>query len=419
MINYIYVVKLYNMSEIIKVLVLPSDSSGIGKYRSLDPHIYLNNHYGDEFFVDIMFENVEEVNFKSYHIVHFHKRLVKGKSLEWQVEKIKEIQSHGTKVVMDVDDYWILPNGHPLQRNYKENGYANNQLTLLRLVDYVTTTTPIFADKLKKSGVKNVIVIENSIDPSEPQFSGETQKSDKVRIGWLGGSSHGPDIQLMEGMANKMEVAFKGKYQMVLCGYDTRGFINEMTPQGVRKRPIKPWETSWFAYESVFTNKFKSLDEDYREHLLKFNRELPYDDSEKNYRRVWTEPINKYALGYTKFDISLAPLVENDFNSMKSELKAIESGFYKKALIASDFGPYKMSLTNAWDRGGFNNNGNALLIPSSKNHKLWFDHTKRLINNPSMIEDLGERLYETVKDKYHLKTTTEKRKDFYKQLINL
>ena len=41
------------------------------------------------------------------------------------------------------------------------------------------------------------------------------------------------------------------------------------------------------------------------------------------------------------------------------------------------------------------------------------------MNNRSMIEELGERLYESVKDKYHLKTTTEKRKDFYKQLINL
>jgi len=51
------------MSELIKILVLPSDTSGIGKYRSLDPHIYLNNHYSDEFFVDIVFDNVENVNF--------------------------------------------------------------------------------------------------------------------------------------------------------------------------------------------------------------------------------------------------------------------------------------------------------------------------------------------------------------------
>ena len=116
------------MSELIKILVLPSDTSGIGKYRSLDPHIYLNNHYSDEFFVDIVFDNVENVNFNDYHIIHFHKRLVRGKDTEWQVSKIKEIQKGGSKVVMDVDDYWLLPNGHPLQKSYKDNGYSKNQL---------------------------------------------------------------------------------------------------------------------------------------------------------------------------------------------------------------------------------------------------------------------------------------------------
>lgn len=406
------------MSEIIKVLVLPSDTSGIGKYRSLDPHIYLNNHHSDEFFVDIVFDNVEDINFSDYHIVHFHKNIVKGKPTDWQVEKIKEIQKSGTKVVMDIDDYWHMPVGHPLHARYKELGYAKHQLSLARVVDYVTTTTPIFAQEIKKIGVKNVMVIENSIDPEEPQFKGITQESDKVRIGWLGGSSHKPDIDLMTGMANRMETTFKGQYQMVLCGYDLRGNITEVLPNGQkRQRPIKPWETPWFAYEAVLTNNYKNLDDEYREHLLKFNKDIEYNDSDKPYRRVWTQPINKYALGYTQFDISLAPLVENDFNKMKSELKAIESGFYKKALIAQDFGPYSMSLTNAWERGGFSDKGNALLIPSSKNHKFWFEHIKRLMNNPSLIEDLGERLYESVKDKYHLKTTTQKRKEFYKQLI--
>jgi glycosyltransferase involved in cell wall biosynthesis len=103
---------------------------------------------------------------------------------------------------------------------------------------------------------------------------------------------------------------------------------------------------------------------------------------------------------------------------MKSELKIIEAGFYKKALISQDFGMYSSTLVNAWDRGKFNDKGTAFLISSNKNHKFWFEHIKRLMNNPSLVEDLGERLYESVKDKYHLKTTTEKRKEFYKQLIN-
>jgi len=43
---------------------------------------------------------------------------------------------------------------------------------------------------------------------------------------------------------------------------------------------------------------------------------------------------------------------------------------------------------------------------------------KRLIENPNMIEDLGNRLYETVKDRYSLKNVTKDRIQFFKSIIN-
>ena len=42
---------------------------------------------------------------------------------------------------------------------------------------------------------------------------------------------------------------------------------------------------------------------------------------------------------------------------------------------------------------------------------------KKLVDNPNMITDLGERLYETVKDKYDLNVVTAERASFYKSLI--
>jgi glycosyltransferase involved in cell wall biosynthesis len=406
------------MSDKIKVLVLPSDTSGVGKYRSVDPHVYLNNHYKDEFFVDILFDNIDGVNFSDYHIVHFHKEIINGRPLSWTLDKIKEIQDGGTKVVMDIDDYWILPVGHPLQKQFKESGYAKHNLSIARACDYITTTTELLADKIKEKGIKNVIVIENSIDPEESQFKGETEESDKVRIGWLGGSSHAIDVKLLEGTVNRLESKHKGKYQTVLCGYDTRGTITEIKQGKAIKRPIRPWETAWFFYENVLTNNLNTVSGDYKEHLLKFNRDIPFDDRHQPYRRVWTEPVNKYALGYTKFDIALAPLEKNDFNLTKSELKIIEAGFYKKAIIAQDIGVYSSILTNAIKNGEFVEGGDGLLVSPSKNHKQWFTHLNRLIQNPDWIKKMGENLYETVKEKYHLKTTTKKRSKFYKQLIN-
>ena len=53
----------------------------------------------------------------------------------------------------------------------------------------------------------------------------------------------------------------------------------------------------------------------------------------------------------------------------------------------------------------------------NKNHKQWAQHMKRLIENPNMIEDIGNRLYETVKDKYSLVTVSENRTQFFKTII--
>ena len=101
---------------------------------------------------------------------------------------------------------------------------------------------------------------------------------------------------------------------------------------------------------------------------------------------------------------------------MKSQLKVIEAGFYKKAIIASNVGPYTIDLKHALKNGGFTD-GNALLVDEHKNHSDWAKNIKKLVDNPNMITDLGERLYETVKDKYNLNNVTETRSQFYKSLI--
>jgi glycosyltransferase involved in cell wall biosynthesis len=136
----------------------------------------------------------------------------------------------------------------------------------------------------------------------------------------------------------------------------------------------------------------------------------------ENYVRVWTKPVTSYAKNYSKFDISLAPIQNHIFNRMKSQLKVIEAGFYKKALIASNVGPYTIDLKHALHQGKFTD-GNALLVNENNNHSDWAKNIKKLVDNPSMIVDLGERLYETVKDKYDLNQVTKTRSEFYKSLI--
>jgi glycosyltransferase involved in cell wall biosynthesis len=156
---------------------------------------------------------------------------------------------------------------------------------------------------------------------------------------------------------------------------------------------------------------------DYKTYLFNFV-ESPYNDLDKPYVRRWTRNIDTYASNYNYFDVSLAPLVESLFNESKSQLKVIEAGFHKKALIASEVKPYTLDLISGISEGKFNGKGNSLLVSPKKNHKQWAQHMKKLIENPNMIEDLGNRLYETVKDKYSLKNVSKDRIQFFKSIIN-
>ena len=403
--------------EKINVLVLPSDQSGVGKYRSVDPHVKLQNMYPNEFYVDIDYQpNVNDINyFKKYQIVHFHRSI--GQDYDKSVELINKLKAEGIIVIGDIDDYWLPTKEHPIQQLILQNKIHEKIVTNLKASSYVTTTTEIFANEIRKFN-KNVIVLPNAIDPKDPQYNEETLPSDKIRVGWLGGSSHLYDLKLVEGMVSKLS-SLQDKLQYYVCGFDTRGMVTEINKQtGEKKqRPIKPEETVWVKYEQIFTNNYQIVSPKYKEFLDKFNDEEYFGDlKNENYVRVWTRPVTSYAKNYSKFDISLAPIKNHIFNRMKSQLKVIEAGFYKKAIIASNVGPYTIDLKHALKNGQFTD-GNALLVNENNNHSDWSKNIKKLVENPNMIKDLGERLYETVKDTYDLNKVTETRSEFYKSLI--
>jgi glycosyltransferase involved in cell wall biosynthesis len=401
----------------IKVLVVPSDKSGVGKFRSVDPHIFLQNQYPDEFHVDIVYEpSYTDMNFwTQYQIVAFHRSI--GADFEKANSLIQTLNSLGIVTVCDIDDYWMPGKEHPIHDIIRINKINEKIVANLKVAKFITTTTEIFADEIRKYN-KNVFVFPNAINPNEPQFKEKTEESDKVRIGWLGGSSHLHDIQLLDAGFSKL-THLKDKVQYVLCGFDTRGSVTEINAQTGQhtKRNILPAETVWAQYEKIFTQNYKIVSDDYKNYLLKYNQE--HYDSEKNesYLRVWTKPVTGYAKNYSKFDVSLAPIKNTMFNRMKSQLKVIEAGFYKKALIASNIGPYTLDLKHCLEHGNFVD-GNAILVNESRNHADWSKFIEKLVKNPNLIKDMGERLYETVKDKYDLNNVTKDRKQFYIDIAN-
>lgn len=400
----------------IKVLVVPSDRTGVGKFRSVDPHIFLQNLFPDEFYVDIVYDvpldNLDY--FKDFQIVIFHRSL--SSDFDKSVSVVNQLNNMGITTVCDIDDYWMPGKEHPIHDVIKINKINEKIVANLRVAKYVTTTTSLFADEISKIN-KNVFIFPNAINPNEPQFKEPTLESDKIRIGWLGGSSHLHDLELLDQSFSKL-TSYKDKLQFVLCGFDTRGTVTEINPQTKEhtKRNILPHETVWAQYEKIFTQNFSIISEDYKKYLLNYTQDLFPNENSESYLRVWTKSVNSYAKNYSKFDVSLAPIKNHMFNRMKSQLKVIESGFYKKALIASNIGPYTIDLKHCLKNGNFVD-GNAMLVDENRNHSDWAKYIEKLIKNPNLIKDMGERLYETVKDKYDLNNVTRDRSEFYKSII--
>lgn len=418
----------------INVLVFPSDRTGVSKFRSVEPHMKLQELYNDDFYIEIVTAGTDNFSWddsflKKFDIIHFHRTLPMIKNgvlmhayMEDMFGILDKIHSLGIITVMDLDDYWEPTKDHPAHQMIVKENLPQKIKENIKRVHYVTTTTPIFANEIKRLN-QNVIVLPNAIDPSEKQFTPNTEKTDKkLRFGWLGGSSHFFDLKIIEGGVSRFLGENKDDTQMVLCGFDTRGNVTEIDRNTgeQRTRKIAPHESIWARYEEMFTKSYGLLTDDYVNQLKKYDEssDKKYDNLSELYRRVWTKPITTYASNYNLFDVSMAPLKEHMFNKVKSQLKVIEAGFHKKALIAQNFGPYQIDCVNMFEYGGnINEKGNAVLIDTSKNHKDWHKVLKKLKENPTLVELLSHNLYETVKDKYHIDTVTHTRADFYKTIL--
>ena len=402
------------MNKKIKMLVIPSDGSGVGYFRSVSPHKYIAENYSDEFDIDIMYSMPNgdlETFLKQYDIIHFHKQLDKDCKV---VDMIKFL---GIPLIMDIDDHFLLGNDHPMSITAKKERWHEPIINHLKRADYVTTTTPIFAKTIRKYN-KNVKVFPNAINPEEEQFSlPKTPRTDRLRVGVICGSSHLKDLELVDGIAKQID---KDKVQFVLCGFDTRGTRTIYRENGqVETRPILPQESVWCDYEKIFSDNYRNVSPQHKEFLMKY---LAYTDdpfTNEPYRRMWTRDISNYATHYANVDVLIAPLKENDFNSVKSELKEIECGFTHTAFIGQNFGAYTINLVPMIEKGGkINENGTALLVDSSKNHKQWAKYINKLANDADMLKKLQDNLYNFVKDRYSISEVCKQRVEFYKSLVN-
>ena len=408
------------MDRKIRVLCVPSDKGGCGLHRSLIPHQKLSELFPDDFDITIEYNpnwrDLDMVN--KYDIIHVHKGLYQD--MDGFRLAMKFCEDNNIVRILDIDDNWDVGKYHPLYHLHKNNPSQKFIKENLSLMDYVTTTTHLFEKQIKQFN-KNTKIFPNALCPIEMGKLKVEKKCDKLRIGFIMGSSHEHDMELINGVVNKLPKDILNKIQIVLCGYDLRGTMTEILPDGrINQRPIKPEESVWYRYEKNVTDNYKIVSPQYHEFLLRFipNIDYPFVENE-HYKRCWTRTVDNYDYmkHYNELDVLLVPLQENNFNLCKSELKFVEAGMMNVAVVASNFGPYTIGSKNFFEKGGIvNEDGNCVLIDNNKSHKDWHKTIEKLVKNPRYVDILKKNMNKHVLDNYDINKITANRAEWYKTI---
>ena len=450
----------------IRILFYNLDGAGVNYFRTQTPAQELERNHSDEFYVEINptldFNDPAYVDYlKTFHIVHYHRQFISDTAI--MIKLAAELKKSGTILIVDIDDYWKLHRLHPFYNMSLEKKLHLPIIENLKIADYVTTTTDLFATEIKKvRGDDKVEVFYNSVDPKWMKQFQNNWKPDPdglVRITYMAGSSHMVDVQQLEGVINVLQSSSetKDKFKIQIAGWDTEGsttditfnqdFRTELEKRGLwthevvkainksrgdidqiprisqklkekfrdkvfdsQQRDIKSEESVYLVYEKILTDNHKLIaNADYLQWLLNFERNVKYD-AEGNFGRRWTQKANTYAQVLDETDIVLSPLADNDFNRMKSNLKQVECWTRKLPILCSDIPPYNVHGKHM---------ENCVLIPAVKNaHKYWKKYLRQLILDADLRKRLGEQLYEDFKEDYNLENVTKKRAEFYKSVVN-
>ena len=201
-------------------------------------------------------------------------------------------ERYGTKLIMDVDDdvFDVDPSNFSYWKAAGHIGHSFLQ-TSVELAEILCVTNERLAGKIKEhtAGDPTFYVIDNYMSESYPDQT--VDNGDKVVIGFFGGSSHYNDLHksgVLSGLQRLMhehkEVYFK------TCGLPVDYYLPKARVEVVD--PVKPDK--------------------------------------------WIDMLMSL-----KLDISIAPLLDTEFNKYKSAIKAMEATRAGAAVVCSDMPPYK------------------------------------------------------------------------------
>jgi hypothetical protein len=233
-------------------------------------------------------------------------------------------------MVLDLDDEpFAIDPDHPLYDEIKMK--SERVRRMIEISDHIIVSNPVIKESLKDFK-KQVTVIPNTIDPEIWNVKKKERNDGKIRIGWVGSSSHIADIPVIEDALREILDKYEN-VEVYFCGFVAGDFGGEM--------------------------------ESYKGRVFNLGGTVNYKDF----------PQFLADLG---LDIAIAPLKDTLFNRSKTPIKWFESSMLEIPMVLSDVSPYKEVVTNY--KNGY----------LAKNKSQWVKYLSWLIENPAKRREIGK-----------------------------
>ena len=282
---------------------------------------------------------------------------------------MKELKAKGKKVYIELDDalFHIHPS-NPAAKVWSKNGGPNGKPTepwntlkdCIEICDKLIFSTPELANFYPN---KEYVVHRNAIDLSMEIYSPKNSRrhqlpANKKIIGWAGSTSHIDSLQILKKPINKL---FKERNDIIFAMCSNPEFLSFFD--------LKPEQKQYVKHK----------------------------------------PFEEWPPVMSLFDINLACVRDDLFNSGKSELKVLEAGVWGIPSVCTHIAPYS--------RFNKNSDGGNLLVWENKPND-WVNEISKLIDEPETYRNLAEKTTKAVKTVYNLEEVNKERVEFFKSELN-
>lgn len=287
---------------------------------------------------------------------------------DFSLQLFEDLRSKYQKpFLVEVDDYLQdIPYenaAHDSLSSFSKNYQC--AISSIRQADGLIVSTPYLAKQYDHEN-SNIYVMPNSLDfkglRGRPKVVGwdsvHVRRHARLRIGWIGGGSHTPDLEMVAPALSDILEEFPNVWLYVVHGCPQ--IFKDWAKQG---RNVY-WTHKWI-------------------------------------------PINLYprALASYCFDIGIAPLVDNNFNRGKSNLRWLEYSGLKIPTVASPQPDFTRAIEHGKD--GF----------IANDLDDWKKYLRLLIEQPSVREEVGRNAYLKVKRDFNVRKTSQNYLNLLRSLV--